>query len=332
MPTTIKPLLIAWIGSLAILLGSLALLEATYDGKPTPDELTDAGQTEEAIEQVAAAEPVPVRVMPIKAIPELLEMTDQGPLPVIGPDGALPYEAYAANPVPAEGLNKIAIIVSDLGPIARNVRRALSELPPNVTLAFSPYGAGTNGWAEQARRAGHETLLMIPMEPNDYPQNDSGPLTLQVNQSRSGNLNLLRASLGKFTGYTGIVSHMGARFTAAGDSMRPILEELKSRGLMYVDSQASQYSRGPAMARGLQVPAVINSRPGFIDEDLSAVMISERLDHLEEQAARDGYALGIARPYPVSIDAINIWAAGLESRGAVLVPVSQLTNEKPPKP
>ena len=83
--------------------------------------------------------------------------------------------------------------------------------------------------------------------------------------------------------HAGPVSHMGARFTAAGDSMRPILEELKSRGLMYVDSQASQYSRGPAMARGLQVPAVINSRPGFIDEDLSAVMISERLITLKNK-------------------------------------------------
>ncbi|WP_262694036.1 divergent polysaccharide deacetylase family protein [Kordiimonas aquimaris] len=326
MPTTFKPLLIAWIASLVIVLGGLMLLQVTYD--PVLEE------PEAIVAEDITPEPevIPPRVMPIEAIPALLEMTDRGPLPIIGQDGTEPANAYAANPVEADGLNKIAIIVTDLGPIARNVRRALSDLPTRTTLAFSPYGAGINGWAEQARRAGHETMLMVPMEPNNYPQNDPGPLTLTVNAPRTGNLNLLRDSLGKLTGYTGIVTHMGARFTAAGQSIRPVLEELKSRGLMYIDSRASTYSRGPEMARALSVPSATNTITGYLDEDLSAAVINERLDQLEQQAARDGYALGIARPYPVSVESISAWAAGLESRGAIIVPVSQIADLQPSAP
>lgn len=326
MPTTFKPLIIAWAVSLFIVISGLLLLEATYEPAPVVEEPANIVDSE------ILAEPEPPRVMPVEAITELLEMTDRGPLPIIDTAGREPSRIYAANSVPADGLNKIAIIVTDLGPIARNVRRALAELPTNTTLAFSPYGAGINGWAEQARRSGHETMLMVPMEPNNYPQNDPGPLTLLVNQTRTGNLNLLRDSLGKMTGYTGIVNHMGERFTAAGQSIRPVLEELKSRGLLYIDSKASAYSRGPEMAKALSIPTGENSLIGYLDEDPSAAVISEKLDQLEQQATENGFALGIARSYPVTIDAIVAWEAGLTSRGAVLVPVTQLIGVDPARP
>ena len=70
---------------------------------------------------------------------------------------------YSAMAIQAPDAYKIAIIVADMGKISRTTRRALSDLPENTTYAFSPFGQGINGWAEQARRANHETLLMIPM-------------------------------------------------------------------------------------------------------------------------------------------------------------------------
>lgn len=327
MPTSFKPLAIAWAVSLLLVIGSVSFMQLTHD--PTDHEGEEPATSEETGNSAESGPVLVQRTMPVEALPELLEMTDQGPLPIIGPDGLKPVVAYAANPVAAENLNKIALIVTNLGPIQRNVRRALTEMPENTTFAFSPYGNGINGWAEQARRAGHETLIMVPMEPANYPQNDPGPLTLQVGEPRSATMNLLRASLSKLNGAVGVIGHMGSRFTAAGESMRPFLEELRDRGLMYVDDQSSPYSRGPSMARALQVPSAFNFQPGYIDDDLSVAMISERLDDLEKRASADGYALGIIRAYPVSIDAVNIWAAGLESRGAVLVPTSQIIDQQP---
>lgn len=331
MPTSLKSLAIAWAITLLIVVGGIGLLEATYDPADIVD--ADALLDDNVAEDVADTEPeIPFRPIPVQALAELLEMTDQGPLPVIGPDGTRPFETYSAMAVQTPEAHKIAIIVTDMGKRSRMTRRALADLPENTTFAFSPFGQGINGWAEQARRANHETLLMIPMEPANYPQDDPGPLTLLVTQTPSQNLNFMRASMSKLTGYLGIINNKGSRFTAARESMRPVMQEFQARGLMYIDGQTSQYSAGPELARGLRVPVAVNSRLGFLDEELSAAVISERLDELEKIAARDGYAVGIARPLPVSIDAISIWATGLKARGAVLVPISQVANQQPTTP
>ncbi len=331
MPTSLKSLAIAWAITLLIVVGGVGLLEATYDPADSIDpeaQIANAGA-----EDVADKEPeIPFRPIPVQAVAELLEMTDQGPLPIVGADGTRPFETYSAMAVRAPEAHKIAIIITDMGKISRTTRRALTDLPENTTFAFSPFGQGINGWAEQARRANHETLLMIPMEPANYPQDDPGPLTLLVTQTPSQNLNFMRASMSKLTGYLGVINNKGSRFTAAKESMRPMMQEFRARGLMYIDGQTSQYSSGPELARGMGVPVAVNSRLGFLDEELSAAVISERLDELEKRAARDGYAVGVARPYPISIDAVRIWAAGLEERGAVLVPISQVADQQPATP
>lgn len=331
MPTSFKSLAIAWAITLLIVVGGVSLLEVTYEAAAPIDELAAVADTD-GLDETEKEPEIPFRPIPVQAVPGLMEMTDQGPLPIIAADGGRPFETYSATAIQAPTAYKIAIIVSDMGKISRTTRRALSDLPENTTFAFSPFGQGINGWAEQARRANHETLLMIPMEPTNYPQDDPGPLTLLAAQTPSQNLNLMRASLSKLQGYLGVINNKGSRFTAARESMRPMMAEFHARGLMYVDSQTSQYSAGPELARDTGVPVAVNSRLGFLDEELSAAVISERLDELEKVAARDGYAVGIARPYPVSIDAIRIWAAGLEARGGVLVPVSQVADNQPTTP
>lgn len=328
MPTSFRSLAIAWAICLSVVFGGIALLEVTYDpSEQANSEGADAAQGE------PAGPPEPVfRPIPVQASADLLEMSDQGPLPIVGADGTRSSDHYAATPVQAPDLAKIAIIVTDLGMQSRQTRRALAEMPEHTTFAFSPFGQGNNGWAEQARRANHEVLLMIPMEPVNYPQDDPGVLTLLVTNTPDQNLRWLRESLSKLTGYVGVISHKGSRFTAAIDSMRPIMNDFAARGLMYIDSQASQYTVGPQLASSLQLPIAFNSRLGFLDEEPSAAVISERLDELEKIAVRDGFAVGIIRPLPVSMDAVSIWAGGLQSRGATLAPISQIANQQPVAP
>lgn len=322
MPTTFRSLAIAWAICLTIVLGGITILEATYDPGPSEEELAAAQQAEA---DTGPVEP-PFRPIPVQASVDLIEISDQGPLPVVSDAGERSSDYYAATPVMAPEAAKIAIIVTDMGMQSRRTRRALAEMPEHTTFAFSPFGQGNNGWAEQARRANHEVLLMVPMEPVNYPQDDPGVLTLLVTNPPDENLRWLRESLSKLTGYVGVISHKGSRFTAAVDAMRPMMREMAGRGIMYVDSQASQYTVGPELAAGLNMPFAVNSRLGFIDEEPSAAVISERLDELERQAKRTGSAVGIIRPLPVSMNAVSIWAGGLESRGAVLVPISQVAD------
>ncbi len=324
MPTTFRSLAIAWAICLTIVLGGITILEATYD--PTANQPTENADQLAGVDANAGPSAPPFRPIPVQASPDFLEISDHGPLPIVSSSGERSSEYYAATPIMAPEAAKIAIIVTDMGMQSRRTRRALAEMPDNTTFAFSPFGQGNSGWAEQARRDNHEVLLMVPMEPVNYPQDDPGVLTLLVTNPPDQNLRWLRESLSKLTGYVGVLSHKGSRFTAAIDSMRPIMRELAGRGVMYVDSQASQYTVGPELAANAGIPFAVNSRIGFLDEELSAAVISERLDELERQAKRTGSAVGLIRPLPVSMNAVSIWAGGLESRGAVLVPISQVAG------
>ena len=291
-------------------------------GRPAPGQVTDKSLMDDA---AGSAKPIP-KIPPV-ALPDLLEQSPQGALPKIASDGRMPYQVYAA-PAEIKDPNKprISIMVTDLGMRSRVTRRALAELPQGVSLAFSPYSPNLNGWGEQARRAGFEVFLTIPMEPVNYPQNDPGPLTLLTELSGRDNNNILRSTLQKFSGYVGIVNHMGSRFTAASDSIKPVLEEIHKRGLMFVDSRTTPYSRAGAMARAIGLPVAINN--GYIDDDLAKDQIAAELGKLEQRARAQGAAMGLARPRPVTLSAIKIWAASLEERGFVLVPVTSIANRQ----
>lgn len=262
--------------------------------------------------------------IPAVALPELLEQSPQGPLPKIAEDGRKPFEVYAAPKPFTTVTARIALMVTDLGKRSRNTQRALADLPKDVALAFSPYSRDLNSWGERARRAGHEVFLNIPMEPVNYPQNDPGPFTLLTSHSRRESINILKTSLGQMTGYVGVVNHMGSRFTAASDSVRPVLDEIHRRGLMFIDSRTTPYSRAATMAKAIGLPVAINN--GYIDEDLAKERIAEELAKLEQRAKTQGTAMGLARPYPVTIDAIKVWVATLEERGFALVPVTSIAN------
>lgn len=364
MPSNMNNLLIAWAFSLIFVVGGTLLLEATYTpggteaeasnltadtdqaamNEESPATENDEGTDEDGSSSESAPLPAPGQAapaqdpaqpsasfsipesIPVEALADLFEQSKYGPLPIIAEDGRKSSDIYAAPRQLGTTTGRIAILVTDLGKKARNTKRAVDELPANVSLAFSVYGSGLHEWGQKARRAGHEVFLAVPMEPINYEQNDPGPLTLLTTQSTRVKINLLRSSLGKFSGYVGVTNFMGSRFTAASDSIRPILDELKRRGLMFVDNRDSKYSLAASMAQGINMPWAVNNR--YIDDDLDAASIAGQLAELEKRARAQGTALGIARSYPVTVRAIKVWAATLEERGYKLVPVTSIAGQQ----
>ncbi len=256
--------------------------------------------------------------------PDLLEASPYGPLPVRAADGRSPWRAYARPFLGDPDKPRIAIIITKLGLSRTRTERAIAELPPEVSLAFSPYGRGLEDWGRKARKAGHEVLLMVPMEPIGYPDNDPGPLALMTMRTPAENVDRLHRVLGRMTAYVGIVSEMGSRFTASPQALAPIMSDLSRRGLMVVDSRTTARSVLADEARAVGLPVAVNDR--IIDNIADPDEIERYLRELETLALRRGYALGMGRAYPVTIARIRAWAAGLAARGFVLAPVSALAR------
>ncbi|MEO6338409.1 MAG: divergent polysaccharide deacetylase family protein, partial [Caulobacteraceae bacterium] len=148
--------------------------------------------------------------LPTSPIAGLTAPGPGGLLPIIGPDGKTPFQAYA-RPFRDNGKPKVALVVGGLGLNAATTRAAVDRLPPEVTLSFVPYADGLQGWIDLARANGHEVLLETPMEPVDYPQNDPGPYTLMAGDPAPTTIKRLEWLLSRASGYVGLTNYLGGR-------------------------------------------------------------------------------------------------------------------------
>lgn len=254
--------------------------------------------------------------------PALIQMTALGPLPRVGDDGRLPRKVYA-KPFNIGGKRpRIAIIMTGLGLSAAATESAIQGLPGSVTLAFAPHAPRLNEWILLARAAGHEVLLNIPMEPTNYPSYNPGTQTLLTTLSGEENINRLLWSLSRGSGYVGVVDFLGSKFTTSKHHMIPVLKAINRRGLLYLDSNSSPRSVSVAVAAKLNL--VMAKATLTLDERASRTEIDRRFADLEQRAKRERRAIGIASPYPVSLERVAIWVSQLEARGIAIAPVSAL--------
>jgi hypothetical protein len=257
------------------------------------------------------------------ADPGLIEQTPAGPLPVVGSDGRRPSQVYARPFDRADPRPRVALVVAGLGLAAEPTRTAI-ELPGTVTLSFSPYAGTLPEWIQQARARGHEVLLDMPMEPTD-PRDDPGPYTLLTALDPKANRDRLEALLGRGAGYVGVLATKGARFLGAANDLRPVLETVQRRGLLFVDNGASPQSASVRVAAAIGLPIVVASPP--VDaNDAAQAEIDRRLAELEDAAKRNGAAIGLAGPTPGTLDRVAAWISGLEERRIAPAPVSAVVR------
>lgn len=239
-----------------------------------------------------------------------------GPLPIIGADGRTAAEAYA-RPFQPNGRPKVSVVIGGLGLNAQTTRAAIETLPGEITLSFAPYAEGLQGWIDLARAHGHEVLLETPMEPTDYPANDPGPYTLIAANRPEDTVRKLEWLMSRATGYFGLSNYLGARFIESDQAMATFNGVLKARGLAFVDDGLAARRAGP-------IPRASADR--VIDDELSAGAIDAQLKALENGAGARGQSLGSGFAYPVTINQVRVWAAGLQARGLQLAPASALAH------
>jgi polysaccharide deacetylase 2 family uncharacterized protein YibQ len=256
----------------------------------------------------------------------LIERTAEGLLPKIGADGRKPWQVYGRPFDPADKRPRIALIIGGLGQSSAATEAAIQRLPGAVTLAYTAYARNLAQWVDLSRAAGHEVLLTLPMEPVDYPANDPGPHTLLVSLSEAENRARLTWLMSRFAGYSGVVNLMGSRFTTEAGALKPVLDELNKRGLLFVDSRSSLSSVAGKMAGEIKLPRAVNNR--FIDTKAARPEIDKRLEELEQIARSEGVAVGIGAPYPVTIERVAQWVQQLDGKGIALAPVSAVVDRQ----
>jgi len=230
---------------------------------------------------------------------------------------ALPFSPQANRPM-------IAIVIDDMGIDIRRSSQVVAMKGP-FTTSYLSYGRKLAEQTKASRKAGHELLLHMPMEPQGTGY-DPGPDVLLTSMSPEAIRSRLSQSLGSFDGYVGINNHMGSKFTSSAKSMRVVVHELHGRGLLFLDSLTSGKSVGARTAEKEGVPNL--TRDVFLDDSPRPKDIARQLKRVEAKAKARGYAIAIGHPRDTTIAALRKWLPELEAKGFQLVPLSTVAKVK----
>jgi hypothetical protein len=242
--------------------------------------------------------------------------------PPPGPGREPAWLAYAVPAPDTGGKPMIAIVIDDTGLDRVNSARVIA-LPGPLTISFMTYAEHLDQQSAAARAHGHELLLHVPMEPMDEALN-AGPDVLRTDLSPDELRSRLDWDLGRLSGYVGINNHMGSKFSRWPDGMALVMQALRARGLLFLDSRTIADSVGSKEAAAYGVPHA--DRDVFLDNDQNPGAVAAMLAELERIARKRGFAVGIGHPHPGTIEALEKWLPTLAQRGFVLVPLSAIVR------
>ena len=264
--------------------------------------------------------------LPEVPVAELIEESQYGPLPKVATDGRRPIEVYARPSSYAGngtgGPPRVAVLLVGLGLPDSPPASVVKGLPGPVSIAYGAYGRSLQDAVKFARADGHEVLLQIPLEPNNYPTENPGAHTLLTNLPPEENMKRLQWMMSRYTGYVGVTNLMGAKFEASQEALTPVLEELKKRGLLYVDDGSVHESTTSQIGSTIGLDYAVAT----VQSDGSDV--AKQLAKLEATAKERGGAIAVVKVKLGTAKQLADWAAKLQSKGIVLVPVSAVVRSQ----
>jgi len=307
----------------------LSLPEPDVDAEPEPEPFEPLTPLPERRPDGLAVQNMPVaaseeRVPPVSPA-QLASLPLRGPQPAPIPDnsGKPAWVRYAVPPPNIGNKPMIAVVIDDLGVDRRRSEKVVG-LPGPLTLAWMTYADNLRGVTQLARGRGHELMVHMPMQPMSESY-DPGPDVLEVGLKADELRRRIRWGLNRFDGFVGINNHMGSRFTADRAGMSVVMEEIKARGLLFLDSVTTQKSVAPDLARQYDVPFA--ARHVFLDNDMSVTAVREQLAKTESYARKHGAAIAIGHPHDGTIEALSGWLPSLAAKGFVLVPVTTIVRQ-----
>lgn len=287
-----------------------AAADATEGAAPaSPDASASDGASAGAAEDQVAALP-----------------RDPAPPPAPPPPQEPAWQRYATPFTAPTGRPLIAVVLTGLGLNGPRTLQAIEQLPPQVSLSFSPYGKQTEAFMRTARAFGHEVLLDLPMEPASA--DDPGTLAMLTSLTPGANLERLDIVLTRGRGYVGVVGSLGARFVSNPVALEPVLAELARRGLLYLDNRPLDAPLGARVAGEMGIPVAINDRS--LDARMASTpAVEARLAQVERIARERGTAVALGEPNPTTIAQLREWVATLPGKGLALAPVTAVANTQP---
>ncbi len=241
-----------------------------------------------------------------------------GSLPKISDSGMESWRYYGKPDMSDKSKPVVAIVVTGLGLNHKTTGKALL-LPEEVSLSFSPYARQLQQQMTRARAYGHEVWLDLPLEPENYPATDAGPLTLfheMKEEERAARFHSLLATATTYTGLVGTASEIFSDYAP----MHDIAKEIKSRGILLL-LRAKRYENSETADHVFYINRTLDALA-----EGNGPTSAQLLVELEASAKEYGYAIGALSDAPQVFTQLSEWTGTLEGKGLQLVPVTAITS------
>lgn len=216
----------------------------------------------------------------------------------------------------------VAIIIDDLG-YDRRIANAFLAIDAPFTIAILPGSPLQQYIAQKAHQKGLDIMLHQPMEPVEYPSVNPGPKALLSSMDADQLIRQLQDNIATTPHVKGINNHMGSRLTSDSGRMNQVFTVLKQNKLFFVDSRTTKDTRARSSAKLFQVRFA--ERDVFLDHKQDSEFIKNQFRVLVQTAHKNGAAIGIAHPYPITLEILKQTLPDLEKQ-VQLVPASRIVG------
>ncbi|MCP4652207.1 MAG: divergent polysaccharide deacetylase family protein [Candidatus Omnitrophica bacterium] len=198
---------------------------------------------------------------------------------------------------------KMAIIFDDLGESLSEVKEVYSlDIP--VTISVIPGLKFSKNIAHIGDRCGFSVMVHMPMEPKNEKQYRTNKYKfIRAAMKRREIKSLLRYYLNSIKIAIGVNNHMGSAATEDFALMSTVMEAIKEKKLIFIDSRTSLES--VAYDAAIKTGLVAGFAEGFIDAIDDTAFIEKRIDQLAERARHKGKIIVIGHPKSKTFKALK---------------------------
>lgn len=218
---------------------------------------------------------------------------------------------------------RLAIIIDDMGSSVSEAG-SLAAFKVPLTFAIIPGLHADKAVAAYAASHNIESMIHIPMQSKGWPARRLEANGLLVAMNTDELQERVSRFIQQFPGAVGVNNHMGSEFTEQDEKMEAVLQIVKKNDLFFIDSVTSPESAGVRVSQRLGIKTA--RRNVFLDNEQERSYILGQLDQAVRSARKNGSAIAICHPHPVTISTLAAALPQLARQGVKLVPVSQLVK------
>ncbi len=223
---------------------------------------------------------------------------------------------------------RIALIIDDFGYMHNRATEGFMNLPANLTFSIIPGHRFSEILAEEAVRSGHEVIVHMPMEPENYNGRNDAEYILRFGMEEMEVLSRVRRAFQLLPQAVGMNNHEGSLATLDTVMLQVLARELRERNKYFVDSYTTPNTKAEDIMQAYGVPTL--GRQVFLDNVDDPAYIRRQLSRLAANAERNGGALGIGHVGSSHLNTLDVLIEEIPlliSQGFEFVFVSELVLE-----